>query len=145
MKKFKWSKFLWHKGIPPNIGVFAWKLLHNGVPTDSRIMRMNIPYCSRCRCCTPPSIETTSHLFVHSQLATAIWSFLSKSFPISGSPTSLYFITSLILGLMAPPWGIKLDLAELPPSLLALERFGFIGITSSMRRVAAHSHHSHQR
>lgn len=36
---------------------------------------MQIPLASKCRCCTNPQPETTDHLFVHSELASFIWSY----------------------------------------------------------------------
>lgn len=37
----------------------------------------------------PSCVETSTHLFVHSQLALTVWGFLSKSFPHSGQPSTI--------------------------------------------------------
>lgn len=73
----QWHKHTWNTWLPPKISVFMWKLLHNAIPVDENIRRLNMPVVSKCSCCVNPQSESISHLFVSGDLAQKVWSYFS--------------------------------------------------------------------
>ncbi|OVA03243.1 ZF-HD homeobox protein [Macleaya cordata] len=64
------------------MSVLFWRLLHKAIPVDVRIQDCNISLASGCLCCINRDIETTSHLFLNSEMATLLWDRLSPLFGI---------------------------------------------------------------
>src|SRR2546430_1709981 len=69
-------KYCWHKHVALKISLFLWKLLHNALLTDLAISRKGIYLSSKCNCCpNNPNSEHNTHLFLHSEIGSAVWSF----------------------------------------------------------------------
>ncbi|MQL86848.1 hypothetical protein Taro_019383 [Colocasia esculenta] len=68
---------LWHHAIPPRAAVFAWRLLHRAVPVDSRIVECGVPIVSMCSCCKAHAQESLDHLFIFSDNAKELWSWIA--------------------------------------------------------------------
>ncbi|MQM15218.1 hypothetical protein Taro_048161 [Colocasia esculenta] len=71
-----WEK-LWHHAIPPRVAMFAWRLLHRDVPVDSRIVECGVPLVSMCSCCKVHAQESLDHLFISSDIAKELWSWIA--------------------------------------------------------------------
>lgn len=68
-----WARCIWNRTLPPNIAAFMWKVIRHAIPVDSRIKTKGIIMASRCHCCSMYDVETTSHLFLHSEITKAVW------------------------------------------------------------------------
>ena len=78
------AKFCWHKHIALKISLFIWKLLHNGIPTDLAISNKGITITSKCHCCRiAPNSEFNTHLFINSEVGTAVWKFYANLLDIN--------------------------------------------------------------
>ncbi|KAF5192308.1 hypothetical protein FRX31_018104 [Thalictrum thalictroides] len=75
-------KRIWMTWIPTKLSFFGWKLFFEAVPVDMAVIGCQIPIVSKCLCCQRPSQETSTHLFVHSDLAKVIWRFFSNFFGV---------------------------------------------------------------
>ncbi|MQL97422.1 hypothetical protein Taro_030114 [Colocasia esculenta] len=67
-----WDK-IWCLAAPLKWSILVWRLAKGCVPTDDILAGCGIPLCSRCSCCSSPSIESGTHLFFHSKVAKAVW------------------------------------------------------------------------
>lgn len=72
-EKVHWAKFLWNKVVPPNIGLFMWKLIHHGIPVECNMQKRGVQLASKCYCCNKGEQETVDHVFMHSKLAQQLW------------------------------------------------------------------------
>lgn len=70
-----------------------WRLLHNCIPTDSRVKSIGIPLPSKCHCCKQHSVEDVNHLFLKSDWASFLWS----SFHRSGCEFRGHSVNSMII------------------------------------------------
>nr|DAD25625.1 TPA_asm: hypothetical protein HUJ06_027089 [Nelumbo nucifera] len=87
-----WAKHVWNNAVPNKIAVFAWKLINRALPTDDRIQSKGINLASRCWCCTNRTNESLHHLFIGSEMATALWSYFATIFEVNIQPDdSIYF------------------------------------------------------
>ncbi|CAM8936846.1 unnamed protein product [Rhodiola kirilowii] len=80
MPKSKLFDNLWQNWIPPKLSGLVWKLWHRGLPTDEAISNLGIPITSKCRCCLQHNMESSNHLFLHSDVAKSTWKFLGLIF-----------------------------------------------------------------
>ncbi|KAL9672824.1 hypothetical protein QQ045_029077 [Rhodiola kirilowii] len=71
---------IWQSWIPPKINGLIWKLFHQVVPTDNKIISLGFQMPSKSRCCSFPTQESSAHLFLHSDLARPGWRFLAQVF-----------------------------------------------------------------
>lgn len=58
----KWAKSLWCPDIPPSKSLLFWRLMHNKVPTDDKLLYRGVQLPSMCSSCNS-SCESTFHLF----------------------------------------------------------------------------------
>jgi len=61
-QKIHWAKLAWSQGIPPSKSLFAWRVMHDRVPTDEKLQERGLNISSDCNCCFKEA-ETTMHLF----------------------------------------------------------------------------------
>jgi hypothetical protein len=57
-----WAKLIWNPSIPPSKSLFAWRLMHNKVPTDENLMTRGCVIPSMCNLCNCNS-ESSFHIF----------------------------------------------------------------------------------
>ena len=72
-----WAKLIWNQDIPPSKSMMAWRLMHDRLPTDDRLMERGsnmASMCSNCRICA----ETSIHLFLHCSFAAKLWSWFAS-------------------------------------------------------------------
>lgn len=85
-----WER-LWSNWLPTKISIHLWKILHNSLPVDSNIQRIGVNLCSACSCCQVTQRESMNHLFLHSDLASNIWShFSSAGLPLEGNSITAF-------------------------------------------------------
>ena len=68
---------VWHKVVPSKIYVFAWRLLHNRIPTKINLLWRKVLHHNDTMCvggCGCP--ETAVHLFLACDIFGSTWSFL---------------------------------------------------------------------
>lgn len=86
-----WYKNLWQKFVPPRVSIFAWKILHNCLPTDDNANRRGIIVEGGCALCDSPTVlEDQEHLFIQCDFAKLVWCWLSTLLHLD-----LSFLTSL--------------------------------------------------
>jgi hypothetical protein len=67
-----WSKIVWNISIPPSRSLLVWRLMHQKLPTDDKLMERGCHLPSVCSLCYA-HIETTSHLFFQCSFAISLW------------------------------------------------------------------------
>ncbi|KAK2417490.1 hypothetical protein QL285_039786 [Trifolium repens] len=72
-----WAKFIWCPDIPPSKSIFAWRLMHNKVPTDENLKIRGCIMPSMCSLCCK-SEESTFHIFFECEFAVKIWSWFAN-------------------------------------------------------------------
>lgn len=72
-RKRGWARWIWHGSLIPNIAAFLWKILWYAIPVDSRLQSKGIIIASRYNCCHQQNEETIVHLFLHLEIANAVW------------------------------------------------------------------------
>lgn len=75
-------KQIWSNYIPPKISIFLWKVIHGILPTDDKVQKCGIMFCSKCVCCKDPCSESAVHLLLRSDLAQSTWGKISQCFKI---------------------------------------------------------------
>ncbi|XP_060210297.1 uncharacterized protein LOC132637182 [Lycium barbarum] len=68
-------KQMWIKGLPIKISFFIWRFWKFKLPLDDKLKKWGHQFPSRCYCCQHPEVEDTSHVFLHSPTAQAIWKY----------------------------------------------------------------------
>ncbi|XP_060210427.1 uncharacterized protein LOC132637337 [Lycium barbarum] len=68
-------KQMWIKGLPIKISFFIWRFWKFKLPLDDKLKKWGHQFPSRCYCCQHPKVEDTSHVFLHSPTAQAIWKY----------------------------------------------------------------------
>ncbi|XP_060190710.1 uncharacterized protein LOC132619973 [Lycium barbarum] len=68
-------KQMWIKGLPIKISFFMWRFWKFKLPLDDKLKKWGHQFPSRCYCCQHPKVEDTSHVFLHSPTAQAIWKY----------------------------------------------------------------------
>lgn len=67
-----WARNIWSRDIPPSKSLLTWRVVHDKLPTDEKLIQRgcNIPsMCSLCYSCA----ETSFHLFFECRFAFRIW------------------------------------------------------------------------
>ncbi|XP_058103550.1 uncharacterized protein LOC131247128 [Magnolia sinica] len=82
------ARWAWYPLLPPKIAIFSWKILHKAVLVDIGVKNKGIQMAFACVCCQSEgrSEESLDHLFVGSELASAMWSFFSSSLDVDCLP-----------------------------------------------------------
>lgn len=78
-----WAQWIWQKFLPPNVSAFLWKIFRHALPVDARVREKRIYLVSRCRCYLSYAEETSSHLFIHSEIAARVWNHFAKIFRVT--------------------------------------------------------------
>jgi hypothetical protein len=47
----QWGSYIWQSYIPNKISILLWQILHNKLPTDDNLAKLNISLPSKCICC----------------------------------------------------------------------------------------------
>lgn len=68
---------LWHITFLPRASLFTWKIIRRAVAVDSRVTDCGIQIVSKCACCRNPQTEDLNHLFIQSDIAVALWSWIA--------------------------------------------------------------------
>lgn len=66
------AKNVWHHCVPLKWSFLLWKALRACFPLDDCLVKLGFCIVSRCGCCCY-YIETTSHVFVNSEIARQVW------------------------------------------------------------------------
>ena len=65
---------IWKAGLTSSIAIFAWRLLSNRIPVDTKLQWRKIELASKCLCCLHrPGIESLQHLFIQGTGASRVW------------------------------------------------------------------------
>ncbi|MQL98153.1 hypothetical protein Taro_030857 [Colocasia esculenta] len=80
---FCWK--LLHRAIPVDSRISELGLLHRAIPVDSRISELDVPLVSRCSCCISPTSEDLNHLFLTSDLASSLWTWIAPILEVNVS------------------------------------------------------------
>lgn len=88
-QKIHWAKIIWSPDIPPSKSMMVWRLMHDRLPTDEKMMERGSNMVSMCTNCKTYT-ESSSHLFLHCPFASKLWNWLSSvlNFPINFTVTS---------------------------------------------------------
>ena len=85
-------KNVWHKLVPSKVGLFAWRLLQDKVPTRANLVRRNaIPPNGNLCAGGCGNIETANHLFLGCNLFGSVWYLICNWLGISFVPSGLLF------------------------------------------------------
>ncbi|XP_058082338.1 uncharacterized protein LOC131230429 [Magnolia sinica] len=74
-----WAKQMWHTLLPPKISLLTWRCIQGVIPVESVVQAQGVSLASQCVYCDRaagrvPGCETSPHLFLLSDRATAICS-----------------------------------------------------------------------
>lgn len=83
---WKGWKLLWNLKVTPKNKIFRSKLLHNKLPTRSRLSKLGITDTAPCVLCSKE--ETSQNLFFNCDYIQQIWNILSKYFDRKGIKTN---------------------------------------------------------
>ncbi|XP_024642145.1 uncharacterized protein [Medicago truncatula] len=77
-------ELLWHKDVPLNVVIFAWRMFRNRLPTKDNLNRRGVLNNNSCLCASRcGSLETASHLFLHCFIFGSVWHFIIRWVGIS--------------------------------------------------------------
>lgn len=76
-QKLNWAKIIWSVDIPPSKSLVSWRIMHDRMPTDEKLMEKGCNIVSICNNCLIHT-ESTLHLFSQCRYAVAIWSWLAS-------------------------------------------------------------------
>ncbi|KAG2266079.1 hypothetical protein Bca52824_073158 [Brassica carinata] len=92
------SARLWKISIPPEIKIFWWKVLHNGIPVADNLGKRRIKIARDCQICGE-EVETLSHMLFCCKVAKEIWSLSEISTAIDVNQADI--IPQTVLGLFS--------------------------------------------
>jgi len=72
-----WASKIWCKDIPPSKSLLVWRLMHDKVPTDEKLMERGCSIPSMCSLCSKHT-ETSFHLFFECNFAIRLWCWLAS-------------------------------------------------------------------
>jgi len=78
MQKLHWATTIWCVDIPPSRSLVAWRIMHDKMPTDEKLMERGCSIPSICNLCLKHE-ETTFHLFFDCSYAVKIWNWLANT------------------------------------------------------------------
>jgi hypothetical protein len=65
---------LWHKNVPLKVGIFAWRLFRDRLPTKDNLFRRHVIAADAQTCSGEcGEMETSSHLFLHCDFFGSVW------------------------------------------------------------------------
>jgi hypothetical protein len=88
-----WAKLIWNPSIPPSKSLFAWRLMHNKVPTDENLMTRGCVIPSMCNLCNCNSGSSFHIFFFECAFAVRLWSWRVQILSISTRNGNLNFLT----------------------------------------------------
>jgi len=66
---------VWFKHIPPKVSILVWRLLRNMLPTKENLLQQGILLLTDDMCVAGcDDIESTTHLFLHCNIFSVLWS-----------------------------------------------------------------------
>jgi ribonuclease HI len=77
-----WAKSIWCRDIPPSKSLIAWRIMHDKMPTDEKLMERGLSIPSMCNLCYNNS-ESSFHIFFDCPYAIKIWIWLSSTLNLS--------------------------------------------------------------
>lgn len=90
-----WAKLIWNPFIPPSKTFILWRLIHNKLPTDEHLWDRGCTVVSMCSLCGMAS-ETSKHLFLYYNFATALWAWLSGITRCPVDRSSIFSVLSIL-------------------------------------------------
>jgi len=73
------SNLIWHRQVPAEVSIMAWRLLRNRLLTKSNLLARRIISLEAQRCVTGcGEVETTQHLFVSCAVFSELWSLVRQ-------------------------------------------------------------------
>ena len=89
------TKLIWHKQIPLNVSIFAWRLLRDHLPTKSNLASRGVIDTEAYQCVSScGQVEDARHLFLLCPCLGSLWP-LVRSWMVSMVLTMLKFLTTL--------------------------------------------------
>jgi len=78
------AKIIWSIDIPPSKSMMVWRLMHDKLPTDDKMMERGSKMASMCSNCKSHA-ESSSHLFLHCSFAFKVWNWFPSilNFPLN--------------------------------------------------------------
>ncbi|GAU44578.1 hypothetical protein TSUD_139510 [Trifolium subterraneum] len=77
LPNLSWTKTVWCKDVPPSRSLLVWRLMHDKIPTDEKLMERGCSLPSLCSLCLSCS-ENTFHLFFECSFAFTLWCWLTS-------------------------------------------------------------------
>jgi hypothetical protein len=79
-----WAGIIWSIDIPPSKSLMAWRLMHDKLPTDDKMMERGSNMASMCSNCNSQP-ESSAHLFLQCSFASKVWNWFSSilNFPLN--------------------------------------------------------------
>jgi ribonuclease HI len=117
-----WAKAIWNIAIPPSKSLMVWRLMHDKMPTDEKLMEKGCAIPSMCNLCKN-NVESSFHLFFECHYAIKLWSWLAgclnvtlqfystddiwKLCDLNWSPQSKVTMTAAIINLLNTLWLVR--------------------------------------
>jgi ribonuclease HI len=76
VQELHWAKQIWNIDIPPSKSFMVWRLMHDKMPTDEKLMARGCSIPSMCSLCNN-NAESSFHLFFECPYAIKLWSWLA--------------------------------------------------------------------
>lgn len=70
------EEHIWRTFLPPKIYLLVWKIIRRRIATSKRLNRRGIQTGGVCLSCIQGSFEDENHIFMHSQNAQNLWSWV---------------------------------------------------------------------
>jgi hypothetical protein len=79
------TELIWHKQVPLEVSVFAWRLLRDRLPTRSNLLNCGIITGDAASCMAGcPNLETSQHLFLSCGFHCSLWQVVRSWLGVSG-------------------------------------------------------------
>ncbi|KAK2364421.1 hypothetical protein QL285_089294 [Trifolium repens] len=117
-----WAKQIWNVAIPPSKSLMVWRLMHDKMPTDEKLMERGCVIPSMCNLCNN-HVESSFHLFFECPYAIRLWSWLAGCLNVTlqfqskediwklcdwnWSPQCKVTITAAIINLLNTLWHVR--------------------------------------
>ena len=84
------SDLVWHNQVPLKVSIFAWRLLHDRLPTKSNLVIRDIISSKSCFCVSGcGQVESVQHLFLTCSTFGSLWQLVRSWIGFSGADTQV--------------------------------------------------------
>jgi hypothetical protein len=84
------TSLIWHNQVPLKVFIFAWRLLHDRLPTMSNLVHRRVISSEASLCVSECGlVETSHHLFLSCNIYSSLWTLVRHWLGITGVDTNV--------------------------------------------------------